>query len=145
MALVGREGWELKTYPDPVVGNRVPTACAGVTQGVQIGKTYTEQECVQMTMIAMVEHSAPLLPCIESEMPPAFLGEMVSMSHNIGTGGFLGSSMCRSMKAGDLAGACRAILLWYRAGGADCRTDRRCRGLWTDRQRSSADCLKALG
>lgn len=144
VSLVGREGWELKAYPDPVHGNRVPTACAGVTEGVVAGRVYSEEECLLMTSQAMVKHGAPILPCVGEGMPVAVLAEFVSMSHNIGTAGFLSSSMCRLAKAGDYRGACDAILLWYRAGPADCRTDRRCRGLWIDRQRQHAACLAGL-
>lgn len=144
VATVGREGWELKAYPDPVVGRKLPTACAGVTEGVELGHTYTEEECLLMTAQAMVKHSAPILPCVREDTPVPLLAEMVSMSVNIGTAGFLGSTMCREMKAGHYKAACDAIPTWYRAGGRDCRIRaNNCYGLWLDRQRMQAACLKA--
>lgn len=147
--LVGREGWVLKGYPDPVLGAKLPTACAGVTEGVQLGRAYGDDECVLMTAQAMLKHAGPILPCVRDDFPAtgaAYLSEMVTMSYNIGTAGFLGSSMCRQMKAGAYGPACDAILGWYKSGGVDCRdpNNRVCRGLWTDRQRQHAQCLKAL-
>lgn len=141
---VAHEGWVLKGYPDPVVGAKLPTACDGVTEGVVLGRTYTEAECVQMSMLAKVKHAAPILPCIQREMSPAFLVPMVDTAYNIGTNGFLRSSMCREMKAGNYPAACDALLLYYRAGGRDCRTDRSCRGVWIRRQEKHAECVAAL-
>lgn len=142
---VASEGWVLKGYPDPVVGAKIPTACAGVTEGVVLGKTYTEAECVQMTMMATVKHAAPILPCVTREMPPAFLSTMVDTSYNIGTSGFLKSSMCRAMKAGDYPAACEALNLYVFAGGKDCRIrSNNCYGLVTRRREARAQCLEAL-
>jgi len=149
-AHVAREGWVLKGYPDPVHGAKVPTACDGVTEGVVLGRVYTEAECVQMSLIAKVKHAAPIASCIEHEMPVAFLAEQTDMAFNIGVGkpggkgGFLNSTMCRQMRAGDYQAACDAILLYYRAGSLDCRTDRRCRGLWLRRQEAHKRCSLAL-
>jgi len=142
--LVAREGWELKAAPDPVHGNAVPTACAGVTHGIDPNRTYTEAECVQITMLSVVKHAAPIQACIVHDMPPAFLAEMADMSFNIGSGGFLKSTMCRQMKAGNYPAACDAILLYYRAGAEDCRTSRKCRGLWLRRQDAHRKCRAAL-
>lgn len=151
-AYVGREGWELVAYPDPVHGAAVPTYCAGLTGGgVKVGQRFTEEECIRRTMLSQVEHIVPILPCVREDFPiwpgaADYLGGMGNMASNIGTGqkGFLGSSMCREMKAGNYAKACDAILLWYRAGGEDCRTSRKCRGLWIDRQKSHKACHAAL-
>jgi lysozyme len=154
-AYVGREGWETTAYPDPVHGAKVPTYCAGVTGGgVKVGDKFTEEECLRRTMIARVEHIVPILPCVRDDIPVTprtadYLGVMANMSANVGNGrekppsGFLGSTMCREMKAGNYRKACDGILLWWRAGGLDCRTDRRCRGLWLDRQKAHAACLQA--
>lgn len=148
---VAHEGWVLKAYPDPVRGAALPTACDGVTEGVVLGKTYTEAECLQMSLIAKVKHAAPLVDCIEKDMPPEFLGAMVDTAYNVGVGTFKASSMCRHMRAGDYPAACDALLLYTKArktpGGPllDCR-DRRnnCYGLVTRRKEQRAACLKAL-
>lgn len=143
--LIAREGMVLRGYPDPVVGAKLPTACAGVTEGVVLGRAYTPEQCAQMTMVAMVKHAAPILPCVEREMPPAFLAEMADASYNLGAPTFLKSSMCREMKAGNLPAACDALLLYVYAGGKDCRiAANNCRGVVIRRQEARAACRKAL-
>jgi lysozyme len=142
---VASEGWVLKGYPDPVVGRALPTACAGVTEGVVLGRVYTEAECAQMTMLAKVKHAAPLAPCIEREMPPAFLGTMIDTAYNIGTNGFLKSSMCKHMRAGDYPAACDALLLYQYAAGRECSIRaNNCYGVWLRRQEKRAECRRAL-
>lgn len=147
--LVVREGWVERGYPDPVHGRTVPTACAGVTKGVVIGRIYTPEECLAMTATAMVEHAAPIMACVRDDFPAtgsAYLAEMVDMAFNIGATGFVNSSMCRRMRAADYAGACEAILLYRFAGGVDCATpgNRTCAGLWKRRLESRAACRKAI-
>lgn len=145
--IVANEGWVERGYADPVHGKKVPTGCAGVTKGIEIGRVYTPEECLQKTAAAMVEHAAPIMACVRDDFPATgapYLAEMVDMSYNIGTSGFLKSSMCRRMKAADYKGACDAILLYHYAGGKDCRTDRSCRGVWKRRLESHAKCLGAL-
>lgn len=41
----------------------------------------------------------------------------LSVSYNIGRGAFCSSSIARKANAGDIRGACNAILLWNKAGG----------------------------
>lgn len=143
-ATIQREGWETTAYPDPVMGKKLPSACGGLTEGIVLGRTYTEDECVMMQALAMVKHTAPIMPCFPNGGPPEALKEFSSMALNIGAGGFRGSSMCKLSKAGDFKGACDAMLQWYWSDGHDCRTDRKCRGLWIDRQASHKRCLEAL-
>lgn len=146
--LVASEGWVLKGYADPVHGAKVPTACAGVTEGVVLGRVYTEDECIAMTASAMLKHAAPILPCVGDTFPVtggAYLKTMADTSYNIGTAGFLRSSMCRKMQAGDYRGACNAIPLYKYAGGKDCsHRPNNCYGVITRRKDQQADCLKAL-
>jgi lysozyme len=145
--VVSAEGWKTKAQPDPVVGEKLPTACAGVTEGVIAHHQYTEDECVQMTAQAMLKHATPILPCLPNDAKPSdapFLGTMINTSYNVGVSKFLKSTMCVRMKAHDYAGACDAILLYRFAGGHDCRTDRVCRGVWTRRQEQRAECAKSL-
>lgn len=142
---MAHEGWVLRGYPDPVVGAKLPTACDGVTEGVVLGRVYTEAECVQMSMLAKVKHAAPLVDCVEKEMPPAFLATMVDTAYNVGVGAFRKSSMCRQMKAGNYPAACDALLLYKYAGGKDCSVrSNNCYGVWLRRQEQRAACRKAL-
>jgi lysozyme len=146
--LIASEAWVLKGYPDPVHGNKVPTACGGVTEGVVIGRVYTEQECLQMQAAAMVKHATPVLPCLRDDFPAdgaPYLKVMLDTAYNIGTGAFRGSSMCRKMQAGDYAGACASILKWDRAGGKDCNIRaNNCYGVVVRRREAYAQCMRAL-
>lgn len=142
---MAHEGWVLRGYPDPVVGAKLPTACDGVTEGVVLGRIYTEAECVQMSMLAKVKHAAPLVDCIEKEMPPAFLATMVDTAYNVGVGAFKKSTMCRQMKAGNYPAACDALLLYKYAGGKDCSVrSNNCYGVWLRRQEQRSVCREAL-
>jgi lysozyme len=145
------EGWVLKGYPDPVRKAALPTACDGVTEGVVLGKVYSEGECIRMSLLAKIKHAAPLADCIEHEMPEAFLATMADASYNLGVGTFLDSSMCKQMKAGNYAAACDAILLYNKArktpGGPllDCNIRaNNCYGVIVRRKEQRAQCLKAL-
>lgn len=150
--LVASEGWVLKGYRDPVHGAKVPTACAGVTEGVVLGKVYTEDECLAMTAQAMVKHAAPIMPCIGDGFPPTggrYLMTMADTSYSIGTAGFLKSSMCREMKAGNYRAACNAIPLYnkVRKNGVllNCNIrSNNCYGVIVRRAEQQAACLKAL-
>lgn len=150
--LVASEGWVLKGYPDPVHRAKVPTACAGVTEGVVLGRIYSEDECLQMTAAAMLKNATPILACVPDNFPVtggAYLKSMSDTSFNIGAGAFRSSSMCRKMLAGDYLGACNAILLYdkVRVNGAlkSCH-DRanNCYGVIVRRNEQRAQCLKAL-
>jgi lysozyme len=148
---MAHEGWILKGYPDPVRKAALPTACDGVTEGVVLGKVYSEGDCIRMSMLAKVKHAAPLADCIEKEMPPAFLATMADASYNLGVGTFLGSSMCQQMKFGNYPAACDAFLLYNKArrtpGGPklDCNIrSNDCYGLINRRKEQRAICLEAL-
>lgn len=150
--LVASEGWVLKGYEDPVHKAKVPTACAGVTEGVVLGRAYTEDQCLQMQAAAMVKTATPILACVPDSFPVtggAYLKTMSDTSFNIGSAGFRQSSMCRKMLAGDYLGACDAILLYdkVRVNGVfkSCH-DRanNCYGVIVRRNEQRAQCVKAL-
>jgi lysozyme len=148
---MAHEGWVLKGYKDPVRGAALPTACDGVTEGVVLGKAYTEDECIRMSMLAKVKHAAPLAQCIEKEMPAPFLASMVDTAYNVGVGNFHKSAMCRQMKAGNYPAACDAILLYNKArktpGGPllDCNIrSNNCYGVIVRRKEQRKACLEGL-
>lgn len=150
LGVVSSEGWVLKGYPDPVHGPKVPTACAGVTEGIVLGQVYSADECVQKTMIAMVQNAGPIAACMPDDMPATlvpYLKTQVNTAFNIGGPiAYRKSTMCRLMKAGDYYGSCEAILLYKRAGKVDCSTpgNKVCGGLWTRRLEQRAECVAAL-
>ncbi|HBG31020.1 MAG TPA: lysozyme [Gammaproteobacteria bacterium] len=65
-----------------------------------------------------------------------------------GIGNWRKSSMRKHLLAGRYREACDALLLWYRAGGRDCRLPENwgpdgCKGVWTRQQERHAKCLSA--
>lgn len=111
------EGRELKAYKD-IVG--VWTICDGETKGVKPGMVKTNAECDAM-LIARVENDfyKPLTKCIQGyeAKPVSWQASMLSLAYNVGTGAACGSTAARLARAGDLAGSCRAMTRFNRAGG----------------------------
>ncbi|MFZ5719185.1 MAG: lysozyme [Pseudomonadota bacterium] len=112
--VVHHEGWVTKTYPDPI-GKL--TACAGVTENVQAGRTYGDEACIAMTAQALVKHGVDIDPCIKVELPVKTHAAFVSFAYNVGKANFCSSTLIRKANAGDLAGACAELSRWVYAGG----------------------------
>lgn len=144
--LIPHEGWVTKTYPDPVHGDRVPTVCAGVTDGAERGRTYSDDECITMTTVAAVAHATAIAPCLPDALPTDSLAAFIDVTYTIGAPKFCASSMARRARAGDLKGACAAIGLYMYAGGRDCRArSNNCYGLVRRRADEIALCERGLG
>lgn len=136
VALVG--GWEgLRTeaYLDIV---DVPTVCYGETRGVKLGDRYTRSQCDAMLVRGLQDFETGMRKCLVN--PDAIAAEvyvaMISVTYNVGVGGFCGSSMARLLNTGDEVGACNALLRWNKAG------DRVVKGLTNRRQDERKLCLK---
>lgn len=119
-ALIGianHEAFRSKAYDD---GVGVQTIGFGTTAGVKKGDTIT----VERALIRLGND----VGSFEQEMKSC-LGDValyqhewdayVSLTYNIGTGGFCKSSIVKRLKQSppDYAGACKAILAWNKAGG----------------------------
>ncbi len=129
------EGRELRAYQD-IVG--VWTICYGETRGVRPGDTATPAECEAQLAKAVGEYERAIRPCLPTTLPDPTRAAFVSAAYNIGTGAFCGSSMSRRAKAGDLRGACEALLMWNKAGG------RVVKGLVNRRAAERALCLSGF-
>ena len=110
------EGLRLVAYQD-VVG--VWTACYGETKGIKPGMRFSEEACDVMFIGSLTEHEAGMRQCLKAPdaLPDKTYVAFVSVTYNIGTGAFCGSSMARRANAGDLVGACEALTAWNKAGG----------------------------
>jgi lysozyme len=109
--LVTWEGWENTGYVD-IAG--VPTACAGDTHGVIVGKFYSDAECTRRLEEQAYRHVAPLKKCMPKlEGKP--LVAFGSHAYNFGPAATCGSSIARRFNAGNLRGACDALLMWNKA------------------------------
>lgn len=108
------EGEELRAYPD-IVG--VWTICHGATEGVRPGQTATPAECKERLAVDVARYEKAIRPCLPASLPDPARVAFVSVAYNVGPAGFCRSSMSRRAMAGDLRGACNALMLWNKAGG----------------------------
>lgn len=131
------EGLKLYAYKD-VVG--VWTACYGETKDIKRGMKFTKSQCDVMFIDSLTKHEAGMRKCLKN--PDALSDKtyvsMVSVTYNIGIGGFCGSSMARKLNAGDIRGACDSLLAWNKAGGKVVK------GLTNRRQEERKLCLAGL-
>lgn len=136
----GQEGLRTKAYRDSV---GVATICFGETRGVRMGMQKSRAECEAMFRDRLDEFGNRLEACVPDAKDPARMGPhaytaLLSLSYNIGSGGFCRSSVARLWNAGDHRGACEAMLRFNRAGG------RVLAGLTRRRKAERAMCLKDI-
>lgn len=137
VALVGTfEGLRTKAYPDPATHGAPWTICYGETKGVKRGDVHTVAECKAMLVNSLEGYATSLERCTKQPMPDGAYAAFLSLSYNIGSGGFCKSSVARLWNAGDRRGACDALLRFNRAGG------RVLAGLTRRRKDERAMCLK---
>jgi lysozyme len=131
-----QEGRVLKTYRD--IGG-VLTYCDGATENAQAGRTYTPTQCDAQLDRDLERHAVGIAMCVPMDrLTDGQKVAFVDAAFNIGISAFCGSSMARKANAGDMVGACDALLLWNRAGG------REVAGLTKRRQRERELCMKGV-
>ncbi|KQP62246.1 lysozyme [Methylobacterium sp. Leaf112] len=134
--ITGFEGMRTTAYRDSI---GVPTVCIGETKGVRMGQRFSVAECQAMLVKRLGEDYAPAIErCVTRPMGDDFYVAALSLSYNIGTGGFCRSSIVRLYNAGDRRASCNAFLLYDKAGG------RVLTGLVKRRQAERALCLKGV-
>ncbi len=132
----------LRAYLD-IAG--IPTACDGITRGVRMGQSFTEEQCTAKLIEEIEIHARGALRCAPSL---ARLGRdyqraaAISLTFNIGVSGFCGSSVKRAFEAGQVAYACDRFLPWNKARVRGAL--RPVRGLTLRRQREREICLTGL-
>lgn len=130
------EGTELTTYRD--LGG-VLTYCTGATENAAWGKTYTPEQCRSQLDRDLERHAAGIAKCVPmGRLTDGQKVAFVDAAYNIGVSAFCGSSMARRANAGDMRGACDALLMWDKVGGQPVR------GLTRRRQAERELCLKGL-
>ena len=111
------EGRELVTYRD---NGGVLTYCDGATENAMWGKRYTPTECDAQLDRDLERHAAGIAKCVTmARLTDGQKVAFVDVAYNIGVSAFCGSSMARRANAGDVAGACDALLLWNKVGGRE--------------------------
>jgi lysozyme len=117
----------------------VLTYCTGATENAAWGKTYTPAQCRAQLDRDLERHAAGIAMCIPlARLTDGQKVAFVDVAYNIGVSGFCGSSMARRTNAGDMVGACNALLMWNKVGGKEVR------GLTRRRQAERELCLKGL-
>jgi lysozyme len=110
----GFEGLRTAAYSDPV---GIATICFGETKGVMHGQRATVDECKGMLAESLEIANRGVDSCVQTYLPDARRAAFVSMTYNIGTANFCGSTLVRKLNAGDTRGACDEMLRWTRAKG----------------------------
>ncbi len=109
------EGLRQVAYRDPV---GIPTICFGETKGVRLGDRKTTDECKDMLAERVERDFIPgVEACITKPMPEKRKAAFVSFAYNVGVDAFCKSSIARKYNAGDVVGACDALLLYVKAKG----------------------------
>lgn len=130
------EGTKLTTYRD--LGG-VLTYCTGATENAVWGRTYTPEQCRAQLDRDLERHAAGIASCIPMDrLTDGQRVAFVDAAYNIGVSAFCGSSMARRARAGDMRGACDALLMWDKVDG------RPVRGLTRRRQAERDLCLRGL-
>lgn len=129
------EGRSLVAYVDPV---GIPTICEGYTHGVKLGDVATPQQCDALTAQETGKALAIVDASVSRPLPAGVRVALASFVYNVGPGNYLGSTLLRKLRAGDVRGACNELPRWVYAGG------RKLRGLERRRQAEKEICLSGL-
>lgn len=112
--IAGAEGLRTVVYLDPV---GIPTYCFGETRGARLGDRYTPAQCTAKLGTRVLEFGRGVDGCIDHPLPAPRKAAYTSAAYNIGVDAFCKSSMARKENAGDVSGACDALLLYVYASG----------------------------
>lgn len=135
-ALVGiatHEGYSDHAYT-PVPGD-VPTIGFGTTGGVKPGDTITPPKALARALTDIQKFEGALKKCVTVPLAQNEYDAYISLSYNIGSGAFCGSTLVRKLNAGDYPGACQQILAWDKFKGKPLR------GLTNRRQQEYKLCM----
>ena len=135
----GFEGLRLAAYRD-VVG--IWTACYGETKNIKPGMKFTLGECNNMLLGSIVEHEYGMRQCLKDPdgIPIESYIAAVSLTYNIGVGGFCKSTARKRFDVMDVRGACEAFMSWIKGG----KPLRVIKGLVNRRAIERAYCLKGV-
>ena len=133
VGIVTHEGYSDKAY-EPVPGDKI-TIGFGTTEGVKAGDTITPPKALQRALTDITKFEGALRQCVKVPLSQSEYDAFVSLSYNIGSGAFCGSTLVRKLNAGDYEGACSEILKWDKFQGKPLR------GLTIRRQQEYKLCL----
>ena len=115
VSILLHEGYSDKAYT-PVKGD-VPTIGFGTTGGVKMGDTIKPPQAVARALVDVQRFEGALKQCVKVPLHQYEYDAYISLSYNIGSKAFCGSTLVRALNAGDYAGACSQILRWDKFKG----------------------------
>lgn len=117
-ALVGilmHEGYSDKAYT-PVKGD-VATIGFGTTAGVKMGDTIKPPQAVARALVDVQKFEGALKTCVKVPLTQGEYDAFISLSYNIGSSKFCGSTLVKVLNHGEYDAACKQILRWDRFKG----------------------------
>ncbi|WP_105215799.1 lysozyme [Pseudoalteromonas sp. T1lg22] len=127
---------EVRTgYVDPV---GVVTTCFGHTQTAELGKTYTESECLNLFAVDLAVHNEQLLGAVRVPLSISEHAAYLSFHYNVGAGQFRNSTLLKYLNAGQRVHACDELSRWVYADS------RKLGGLVKRRELERQLCLSEL-
>ena len=142
--MVANEGVVLRTYADPVWGERVPTACVGETgPHIRMGQTFTHEQCMQMLGRRVEVSWSRLERCLQRPVPVNVAVSLVDLGYNVGEQAVCSSTLVRQINSGQPPAVyCEQFMRWTFVGGRDCRDPKNnCRGIVVRRDHARSLCL----
>ena len=115
IGIVSQEGYTDKAVI-PVPGD-VPTIGFGTTEGVKLGDKTTPQKALARALSDVSKYEGAVKQCVKAPLYQYEYDAAISISYNIGSSAFCGSSIVRKFNSGDYRGACDAFLLWNKVKG----------------------------
>lgn len=100
----------------PVPGD-VPTIGFGTTEGVKSGDRTTPPKALARALRDVGKFEGALKQCVTVPLHQHEYDAFVSLSYNIGSGAFCGSTLVKKLNAGDYVDACAEILKWDKFKG----------------------------
>ena len=115
---------------------------------VKMGDTITPPKAIARSAAHIAKDEAGLKRCVTGPLNQVEYDVLVDHAYQYGVSKTCDSSMVREINAGNYKASCDAYLLWFMAGGRDCRQPENwgpngCKGVWTRSQDRQSKCLGA--
>ena len=133
VSIAVHEGYRDTAYI-PVPGD-VPTIGFGTTGGVKMGDKITPPQALVRALQDVQKFEGALKQCVKVPLHQHEYDAYISLSYNIGSGAFCGSTLVKKLNAKDYAGACKEILRWDKFKGKPLN------GLTVRREREYRQCI----
>ncbi|SUA58059.1 lysozyme [Oligella urethralis] len=133
VGIASYEGYRDRAYT-PVKGD-VPTIGFGTTSGVKLGDRIEPVTALKRLHSDMQKFEGAIKQCVKVPLYQHEYDAYLSLSYNIGSNAFCGSTLVKKLNAGDYQGACEQILRWDKFQG------RTLRGLTIRRRAEYKQCL----